>query len=299
MATDPQRVDAERNADEVLRAVLSAQRDIARLVRDAIRSGDLDTQRKRRAHLAVVLARLDQLGAYVDPEVRGLVNQAFDEGSDRTLAVIRRDKLGAGLPDATFTGVSAEAVTALQEAILGRLRESRRIVGRTVADTYARAGRRVALRSMLGADGSPRSAARTLGAELLRDRDIARAVRDGGFGFVDRAGKRWALYTYAEMATRTTIREAAVQGSLMRMAAHGVNLARVSVHSDPCELCLPWQGRLVSLDGSSRDYQGEAVFSLGALPNGGPPFHPRCRHSLSPVAARIDAIRRETQGATV
>jgi hypothetical protein len=54
---------------------------------------------------------------------------------------------------------------------------------------------------------------------------------------------------------------------------------------------------LVSLDGATRDYDGEAVASLSALPNGGPPMHPRCTHSLAPVVSKIDALRRELEQA--
>lgn len=298
MATRPDRFAYESQIEDFMRTVRDAQRVIAAQVREAITSGNVRSAQRRRMQLAAVQATLERLGAEIDPQAAQLVREAFEQGADRA----RQDLIGANIaaPEipGAFTSVSVDAVRSLQDSIVERLRASRVTVGRTVNDTYARAGRRAALRAVLGAEGSPRAAARALTTDLLRDRDIARAVRDGGFGFVDRAGKRWALDTYTEMAVRTVTREAVVQGALARMASHGVNLARVSVHGDPCQICAPWQGRLVSLDGSTRSYEGEAVTDLGSLPNGGPPMHPRCRHSLSPVAIRIDTVRRDLARST-
>ena len=87
-----------------------------------------------------------------------------------------------------------------------------------------------------------------------------------------------------------------MQGALARMASHGINLARWSRHANPCKVCAPWMGRLISLDGSISEYQGEAVTDLASLPNGGPPAHPRCKCSLAPVAVAVDVTRAEPAG---
>jgi hypothetical protein len=133
--------------------------------------------------------------------------------------------------------------------------------------------------------------------DLMRDPRIKRTVMKGGAGFVDKAGRQWALSDYADMAVRTTTREAVVQGSIARMASHGVDLARVTTHASSCPVCKPWEGRLVTLDGHTTDFAGEAVTDLSSLPNGGPPFHPRCRHTIAPVASRIETLRRELAAA--
>lgn len=287
----------QERLEDFLRVVRAAQETIAAQVREAIAGGDALTAQRRRLQLAAVVATLERLGAELDPVAAQLIAQAFDQGAERA----RSDMIGASItaPEipGAFAGVATEAVQTMQAAITGRLQAARQTVGRTIDDVYARAGRRASLRALFGAEGSPRAAAFQLRNELLRDRDIARMVKDGGFGFVDKAGKRWSLEQYTEMAVRTTTREAAVQGALTRMAAHGITLARVSQHANACKICRPWEGRLVSLAGDVADYQGESVTDLSALPNGGPPFHPNCTHNLSPVAVRIEAIKRELEEA--
>jgi hypothetical protein len=287
MATAEHPFPYERSLDAFTRIVAAAQREIALQVRAAILGGNLARASQRRLQLAAVISTLDQLGAYVDPAARKLVADAYGQGADRALGRIHGLNIAAPEIPGAFAGVSTEAVAALQDSIVGSMRASRDLIGRQTADVYAREGRRAALRVILGADGSPRAARRQL-AMRLREKGLA--------GFVDKAGRAWKMADYTEMAVRTVTREAAMQGALDRMASHGINLARWSSHGDACHLCAPWLGRLVSLDGSTRDFDGEAVADLGSTP--GVPAHPRCKCSLAPVAVRIESVRRDlaTQG---
>lgn len=288
MATEP-RIPAEQRSRELTRLYKQAQRTIISQVQAAIRAGQLERATERRMQLAAVLATLDQLGAETDPLARELARQAYTDGSELVARDLRRATAGPVIVPASFTGVSTNAVAALEDSILGRLRTARQIVGRTVDDAYAAAGRRATMRALLGASGSPRTARADLIRDLMRDRDVRRLLADsrGLTGFVDRAGKRWALDTYAEMAVRTVTRQAVVEGQVARMASHGVSLARISTHASACSICQPWEGRLVSLDGSTTDFQGEAVASGVDLP----PFHPNCKHTIQPVVESVEALR--------
>lgn len=282
MATEAA-LPSDARARELARIYASAQRTIMAQVQAALRAGNLDRATERRMQLAAVLSVLDQLGAATDPLARDLVRQAFTDGSAlaaRDVAKAAGVRIGSVHVPSSFTGVSRDAVATLEDSILGRLRTARQTVGRRVDDVYARAGRRQALRSLLGAEGSPQAATRALSRDLRRR---------GVTGFVDRAGKQWALDTYSEMVVRTVTREAVVQGQLTRMASHGVNLARVSTHGGSCAICVPYEGRLVSLDGGTSEFQGEAVADIGAVPT--PPFHPHCRHTLEPVVQDIEILR--------
>lgn len=280
----------ERDLGEFDRTVRAAQREIMLHVRLAIREGNLQRRDQQRLQLARVLAVLDQLGAYVDPAARQMVADAYQQGAARAAQQIIGLRITAPEIPGAFAGVSLEAVRVLQESIEGNLRDARTRIGRQVNDVYARAGRTAATRAILGADGSPVSARRALVRDLLQDRQIARMVAGGGPGFVDSAGRKWTLDRYSEMATRTVTREAVVQGSVDRMVSHGVTLARVSLHASACQICKPYEGRLVDLTGDNRDFDGEAAMT-GPLP----PYHPSCRHSLAPVAVRIERLRRELQ----
>ncbi len=282
----------ERDLTKFDRTVRAAQREIMLHVRLAIREGNLQRRDQQLLQLSRVLAVLDQLGAYTDPAARQMVQDAYDQGAARALAQIAGLSITAPEIPGAFAGVSLDAIRVLQDAINGNLDDSRRRIGRQVQDVYARAGRTAATRAILGIDGSPVTARRALVRDLLQDRQISRMVQNGGPGFVDTAGRKWTLDRYASMAVRTVTREAVVQGAVDRMVAHQITLARITTHEGACEICKPYIGRLVDLTGSTRDFDGEAVMS-GPLP----PYHPNCRCTASPVAVRVERVRREMQAA--
>lgn len=280
--------------EEMARTFRDVQRTLAAQIQSAIAQGRLEFAAERRMQYAAVLATLDRLGAQTDQQARKVVSDAFKEGAGKTGAQISQQAGFAVSVPFSFTGVQQDAIEALQREVVDSLGISRRVVGRSVDDLYAKAGRRATVRALLGADGSPQIAARRLKADLLREPYVKRLIENGGTGFVDRAGKKWSLQTYSEMVVRTTTRKAVVEGQIAKMASLGVNLARVSTHASACPLCVPKQGRLVSLDGSTSDYNGEAVADLSSV--GAPPYHPNCRHTLQPVVADIEALRQKMQG---
>lgn len=278
----------ERGLTEFDRVVAAAQREIALQVKAAILEGNLARRDQRLLQLSRVLATLDQLGAYTDPAARRMVADAFEQAAARAADQIAGLHIVAPESPAAFAGVSLDAVQALQDTITGNLRASRETIGRQVEDVYAKAGRRAALRAVLGADGSPRAAARQMALDLRQQ---------GLTGFVDKAGKQWKLDTYSKMVVRTTTREAVVQGAVARMASHGVDLARVSIHGGSCPICKPYEGRLVDLTGSTRDFDGEAVMS-GPLP----PYHPNAVPAgtlVRPVGELLGGVRADWRGPLV
>lgn len=283
----------ERGLAEFNRVVAAAQREIMLHVTNAIETGNLTRRRARLLQLAKVIAVLDQVGARVDPAARRMAADAYTQGADRALTQIHGLDIAAPEIPGAFTGVSVDAIRALQDQVVNGLKDSRAKIGRQVDDVYGRAGRAAATRSILGAHGSPQAARRGLVETLMKDKQISRVVRGGGPGFVDAAGRKWTLDRYADMAVRTVTREAVVQGSINRMVSHGINLARVSFHATSCPVCKPFEGRLVSLDGEVSEYQGEAVMDTGEVP----PYHPNCAHSLQPVAVDIESLKREMTGA--
>lgn len=294
MATRPERFPHDRIVDDLARAFRQSQRQILAQISAAVASGNLYRAAERRLQLAAVIAALDQLGAAVDPLARQAVQRAYDEGASRAASLIGAQIGVSPVASGSFNGVRVEAIEQLQGAAVDRLDASRRTVGRRVEDFYARAGRRAAVRALLGADGSPREAARALADDIRRDPEYRRLQRKGITGFVDAAGRQWRLDTYSEMVVRTTVREAVVQGQIQRMADAGVNLARISQHSSSCAICRPFEGRLVSLDGSTTEFEGQSVADTSI---GLPPYHPNCRHTIEPVVTEFEALRSAAGGA--
>ncbi|MFT4189877.1 MAG: ADP-ribosyltransferase [Aeromicrobium sp.] len=128
--------------------------------------------------------------------------------------------------------------------------------------------------------------ARTSPQALLGNQTVQQATqaaldefaRRGVSGFVDSAGRRWQMDTYAEMAIRTGVMSAAIQGHVDDLRARGYDLVTVSDHSQECELCRPWEGKVLSLSGSPPDGVKAARSLAEARAEG--LFHPNCGHRL-------------------
>lgn len=123
-------------------------------------------------------------------------------------------------------------------------------------------------------------------------------------GFVDRAGRRWELRTYVEMAVRTHVANIMVDAHTARIQSAGVKLVMVSQAPYECDLCKAWEGKVLALDGPKGEHQvtvqraGErgsiTIRVAGTLAEARSAglFHPNCRHT---VEAYLPGITRKPE----
>jgi hypothetical protein len=100
----------------------------------------------------------------------------------------------------------------------------------------------------------------------------------GLVGFVDKAGRRWNLATYTEMATRAAVSNAWDATRSAALTRAGIDLVLVDTHSTEgsCALCRPWLGRTLSLTGVTPGYPTLADAQSAGF------RHPNCRCSWGP-----------------
>ena len=96
----------------------------------------------------------------------------------------------------------------------------------------------------------------------------------GVTGFTDKAGRRWGLYEYANMAMRTAIHRAGLQATIDTMRASGYDLAYTTRHPGACPLCEKWYGTILSISGNDPTHPS----LQGAMDQG--LFHPNCADVL-------------------
>lgn len=88
--------------------------------------------------------------------------------------------------------------------------------------------------------------------------------------------------------------QAHLEGTANRLVEHGHDLVRVSSHAGSCPLCLPYQGKILSLTGRDKDDPRCYATLREAKDNG--LFHPNCRHAYSlfiDLDAEIEALEGE------
>lgn len=164
-----------------------------------------------------------------------------------------------------LTDGNMTVMTTLQSALLGRVEP----------DIY----RRVGLEQVAAQQAVGRGINQSVPAfvEALR--------REGVTAFVDKAGRKWSLHTYATMVSRSTSRQAEILSILMQDPDH--DLYQISSHGTTCGLCAPYEGRVYSRSGKDPDFPPLSD-AFGKMDPSGPSdltnswlnIHPNCLHAL-------------------
>lgn len=234
---------------------------------------------------------VQQIIAKLDADTTGAVEQAltlaFARGGQAALdELIKGGYLTADQATALRSSLpGAEAVNRLVWSLVTTLRGTHLRILRWSLDTYRDViARTVATGVLMGTEPRLRTAQRAWDALIGR----------GVTGFVDKAGRRWELASYVEMATRTATAQAAVQGHLDRLGERGIDLVIVSDAPQECVRCRPWEGKVLARNGSAGartvelehgtiDGRMVAVHIAGSVTEAVDAglMHPNCRHSLS------------------
>ncbi|WP_039879622.1 phage minor capsid protein [Jonquetella anthropi] len=99
----------------------------------------------------------------------------------------------------------------------------------------------------------------------------------------DSAGLSWNMGSYAEMLSRTTLMQVHNAATWNEFAEHGEDLIQISYHTPTCEMCAPWNGKVLSLTGKTPGYPTLTEAEDAGL------FHPNCRHASSLFLEGIDS----------
>jgi hypothetical protein len=104
---------------------------------------------------------------------------------------------------------------------------------------------------------------------------ILNNIADNGFhGFTAKNGARWNIETYSNMYSRHVNNEMVRLSVIEEAKRQGKNVVKVSSHGTICELCKPFEGKILTLA------ELEAAKARGL-------FHPNCLHFLLLVVGGI------------
>lgn len=108
-------------------------------------------------------------------------------------------------------------------------------------------------------------------------------------GFTDSAGRNWDLASYTEMATRSGAMNALVQGHVQELSDNGFDLVIVSEHTRECEICRPWEGKVLSVTGATSGYLTLDQARMEGL------FHPNCKHRTGIYVKGVTPLPTDTE----
>lgn len=222
--------------------------------------------------IQLLLARcrgdLHSLAGKSADEITSLLMQAYNSGRASAVA----DLAVAGLASKVAGGGELSTIyqvrALISETVTGALGQQATIL-RSVDDIYRQVISRVSPLQLAGVETRRDVAQRAL--NQFADRGVT--------SFTDRSGRQWSMTSYTEMSTRTAARRAQWQGHSEQLQALGQDLVQVSDHSQECELCRPWEGKILSLTGAPRLDGVRADGTLADAQAAGL-GHPGCRHTF-------------------
>ena len=103
-------------------------------------------------------------------------------------------------------------------------------------------------------------------------------------------GRRVNIADYTSMAVRTANQRAYMVGEGEFRKAIGETLVIISRHTTSCELCKPWEGKVLIDDVYSGGTQADGDYMLLSKAMAQGLYHPRCRHGLGTYYPELEDI---------
>ena len=108
-------------------------------------------------------------------------------------------------------------------------------------------------------------------------------------------GGRVNIADYTSMAVRTANQRAYMVGEGEFRKAIGETLVIISRHTTSCELCKPWEGKVLIDDVYSGGTQADGDYMLLSEAMAQGLYHPRCRHGLGTYYPELEDINKYQQ----
>lgn len=204
----------------------------------------------------------------------------YKEADDQAIDILRR----AGLGEFLASEVDAQAIEGLGQGLLGPLEKARQSVEFQATKIFRSTSLAREFPS-LALQAERRVAVGLTQREtfIAIEREIASTLRQTFSNNVvsilgsDGRRHRFGLDFYAAMVAQNARSQARSAATVVRARQAGHDLVRVTANKSLTgDWCDAYRGRVYSLSGESNIYPW-----IGLIPNGGPPFHPWCRHGMT------------------
>ena len=208
--------------------------------------------------------QLDQVQAF-KKEITKIMQESLNEGAKANYnAIISEYKAISNLP-------IPENVKALVKAANDKLQTAHIQVLRDAEDKYRQIQSNAVAGLLTGVD-TRRQATQNM---------LNQFVDKGINSFTDKAGRKWKLSSYCEMATRTASAHASLQANIDMAEETGFGLMKVSCTAQACPICSKWDGVVLATKPGTQYHTIEEAKASGL-------FHPNCKDTLVVYDPEID-----------
>jgi hypothetical protein len=299
LATAPNQIVWQYTAAEQALVTQSAA-----IVNQYLRSAQtpVDATRMYNALQQIAWGVVSDLTRTVGPLVETAVMKAARNGSGTAVSEVRKAITGNRALMAVYTKPLGPGVTAhglhsanlIGQDLKSRLNATNQRITRFPVDVYQKMVAPAAISQVTG--GTPQKAQEQAWKDL---------TSNGVDGFTDAKGREWNLSSCVEMATRTGVSRAFNASHLDRMQSLGIEYYTVAPTGHPCELCLPWEGKVLTVGNPTGPSllpnaggEGEVSVHVDATVDEAVAAglqHPNCKHTLVAFFPGVTVLRTRTQ----
>lgn len=219
---------------QLTQAYRDAEANILRLIAQALEKGAEGTGNYYKAQYT----ELVKLRRDADIELAAALKKSNQEIAGLLAANAQGAAIDA-VPGVMLPAINTEAINALTLETAASLATMKNGVLRSVNDTFRTITRTVSTRGIMSGE--------TMKGRLQAA--LNEYAAKGLTAYTDASGRQWKIDSYAEMALRTATNRAQNQGRAEQFKTYGISLVRTSQHMGCSDLCLPYQGKILSLDG--------------------------------------------------
>lgn len=198
-----------------------------------------------------------------------IIKDDFIAGADKVDAFMKQFKLDVKTTSKNdFFRANRRKLNAMLEGVYGDLDDASRAIYRKMDDVY----RQTLFKAQLAKDSGVFTTEQAI--------DVAtKDFLEKGINCVRyKNGALVNVASYAEMAIRTASRRASLASEGARNHEWGVTTIQITQHGSTCELCSPWQGRVLIDDVYSGGKPEDGPYPLLSQAMAEGLFHPNCRH---------------------
>jgi hypothetical protein len=286
--------DAAALAKGVRELFSEAETLLLQRIARALAQGDdaPDWAERKLLNIQALRLQADRVLADLAKGLPGAVEEAVGLAYNRGIATAGTELSAAGLVHGAFGEVQPTgAVAAIVSDTLVRTEPAIFQIRRAVTDVYQQVVTQAAAQTTLGTV-TRRDASRLI---------LQRLTQAGITGFRDSAGRNWNMISYSEMAARSATSQAMLQGHADRVQELGIDTMQVSDATEECDICRPYEGKVLSLSGRTvgdRLKDGVKVFASVREAKSKGLFHNNCRHSMSIYLPGITKRHKDTEDPT-
>ncbi len=202
----------------------------------------------------------DLLRMYTPEEIAGL--------KDAQGIIEAASKLPKATGSDTFFNSNDRKLKALQQVVKRDMRKARNAVLRKMDDVYRQTVYKAQVYMGSGATTLEKA------VDMATEDFLSRGINCIQY----KDGKMVNVASWAEMALRTASHRATMLGEGSKMDEWDMHLVVITSHGNTCELCLPWQGKVL-IDDVYSSGKPDGVHTLLSVAIAEGLFHPNCRHS--------------------